>query len=70
MRKMRVFLFLLFALVSGDFFGQKPNVAVIVEEHSDKFDLIFYCKLGLLVVIGVLAISSFLKFQKQKDSLD
>lgn len=48
--------------------AQQPNVAVIVEEHSDKFDFIFYCKIGFLVILGIVAIASYVKFYNQENS--
>lgn len=66
---MKLLISFLFLLFSQGLFAQKQNVAIIVEEHTDKFDFVFYCKIGFLVILGVAAIVNYLRFQKQKEDL-
>lgn len=62
---MRLISILIFLLFSGGLMAQQ-NVAIIVEEHSDRFNFIFYCKVAVMLVLGVLGILSYIKYHRQE----
>ncbi len=63
---MKSILFILAILITQVGFGQNQQVAAIVDEHPDKFDLVFFSKVVVLFVIAVVAIISYAKYHKHE----
>ena len=63
---MKPLLIILFTLLGQVAFSQKQNVAVIVDENSGKFDVVFFSKIILLFVIAIIALISFINYQKEE----
>jgi len=51
-------------------YGQNQNVAVIVDENSGKFDVVFFSKIVLLFVIAIIALVSYIKYQREEKGLE
>lgn len=67
---MRPLIIIFFVFVGHVSFGQNQNVAVIVEEHSGQFDVVFFSKIILLFVIAIIALVSYLNYKKEEKSID
>jgi len=64
---MKQLLLILFVLIGNVAFTQKANVAIIVDEHSSNFDVVFFSKLILLFVIAVIALVSYFNYKKEEN---
>ena len=63
--RMQKFLLTLIALVlSVVSFSQETNIAAIVDEQTREVDVIFVSKILVMLVLGVVAFLSYLKFRK------
>ena len=61
-------LFLTFATNFG--FSQNQNVAVIVDENPGTFDVVFFSKIILLFVIAIIALVSYVNYQKEEKGIE
>jgi len=67
---MRPLLIILFTFAVNFGFSQNQNVAVIVDENPGKFDVVFFSKIILLFVIAIIALVSYVNFQKGEKGID
>jgi len=59
--KLKILLITLFTFLYKGFFAQNQNVAAIVDEHSNQFDVVFFSKLILVFIISVIALISLMR---------
>ena len=59
---------ILFALLFSDLIviSQETNPAVIVNNEAKQVDGMFYAKLTVMLVLGIIALLTYLKFRKSE----
>jgi len=59
---------ILFALLFSNLIAlsQEQNPAVIVNDEAKQVDGVFYAKLTVMLVLGIIALLTYLKFRKSE----